>query len=58
MDKANSSIMSFGKGILNAIGWGGGANNAIGWGSIYKKSNSGETELTNQQKKNKEDDKK
>jgi hypothetical protein len=50
--------MSFGKGILNAIGWGQGANNAIGWGSIYKKSNSGETELTNQQEKNKEDDKK
>jgi hypothetical protein len=42
--------MSFGKGILNAIGW----------GSIYKKSNSGETEteLTNQQEKNKEDDNK
>jgi hypothetical protein len=46
--------MSWGKGILNAIGWGQGANNAIGWGSIYKKSNSGETEITQQ---NKEDDK-
>ena len=37
--------MSWCKGILNAIGW----------GSIYKKSNSGETEITQQ---NKEDDKK
>jgi hypothetical protein len=50
--------MSWGKAIRNKIGWGQGATNAIGWGSIYKKSNSGETEITNQQEKNKEDDKK
>jgi hypothetical protein len=52
--------MSWGKAIRNKIGWGQSSKNDIGYGSIYKDSNSGETEteLTNQQEKNKEDDKK
>jgi hypothetical protein len=36
----------------------GAENNSIGWGSIYKKSNSGKTEITTNNQKDKEDDNK
>ena len=39
-------MSDFGKGVINNIGWGQGANNDIGWGSIYKKTPTGETEIT------------
>jgi hypothetical protein len=48
--------MSWGKSIRNKIGWGQGQNNDIGWGSIYKKTPTGETEITTNNQKDKEDD--
>ena len=51
-------MSNWGKAIRNNFGWGQGAeNNSIGWGSIYKKSNSGETEINTNKQKYKEDDK-
>jgi len=47
-------MSNWGKAIRNKIGWGEGANNNIGWGSIYKKTPTGETEIT---KKTNTDDK-
>jgi len=52
-------MSNWGKAIRNKFGWGQGAeNNSIGWGSIYKKSNSGETEINTNNQKDKEDDNK
>ena len=52
-------MSNWGKAIRNKFGWGqGGENNSIGWGSIYKKSNSGETEINTNNQKDKEDDNK
>ena len=52
-------MSNLGKAIRNKFCWGQGAeNNSIGWGSIYKKSNSGETEITTNNQKDKEDDNK
>ena len=44
-------MSNWGKAIRNKIGWGQGANNNIGWGSIYKKTPTGETEITKKTKK-------